>query len=158
MVAAVPRETALVITLQRAANLPARLALSGGRAVRQGSPTRGSMAGGSGAASNRGTGSRFGTRDSQPAGRGSVVTGSAAAAGGPRAVADWAAGGPGWEDTEGDALGGSEGLSCFVEARFRGPARRTVAVDSDSPIWNEQVEVAGWGHVAALGLGPGRWR
>jgi len=41
---------------------------------------------------------------------------------------------------EGEPIGGAEGpLSCFVEVRFRGAARRTVAVDSMSPIWNEQV-------------------
>ena len=30
-------------------------------------------------------------------------------------------------------------ISCFVEVRFRGHARRTAAVDSELPIWNEQV-------------------
>jgi hypothetical protein len=39
--ACVPRETALIVTIQRATNLPARLTLAGGRAQRRGSPTRG---------------------------------------------------------------------------------------------------------------------
>ncbi|KAI8465651.1 MAG: hypothetical protein J3K34DRAFT_487137 [Monoraphidium minutum] len=120
VVASVPHETALVVTLQRAANLPARLALTGGRAQLRGSPPR--------AAANRG--SRAATRESQ----------GAAAAAGSRSTADWAAGGgAGWEDTEGEPVGAGEGLSCFVEVRFRGAARRTAAVDSNSPIWNEQV-------------------
>jgi hypothetical protein len=92
-------------------------------------------------AANRGTplaSSRLATRDSQPGG--GTGAGRPGGAAGPRGTGDWAAaGGAGWEDVEGDAVGAGEGLSCFVEARFRGMVRRTVAVDSDSPIWNEQV-------------------
>jgi hypothetical protein len=62
---------------------------------------------------------------------------------------------PGWEEAaeaagfgdedgfggSGEAAGGSSGssLSCFVEVKFRGKAQRTAAVDSDMPMWNEQV-------------------
>lgn len=38
-----------------------------------------------------------------------------------------------------DADGSSTCLSCFVEVQFRGKRQRTTAVDSNSPIWNEQV-------------------
>lgn len=33
----------------------------------------------------------------------------------------------------------SSSLSCFVEVQFRGRRHRTSAVDSNTPIWNEQV-------------------
>jgi hypothetical protein len=38
-----------------------------------------------------------------------------------------------------DADGSSTCLSCFVEVHFRGKRQRTTAVDSNAPIWNEQV-------------------
>jgi hypothetical protein len=41
----------------------------------------------------------------------------------------------------GDADSSSSCLSCFVEVHFRGKRQRTSAVDSNAPIWNEQV---GW--------------
>jgi hypothetical protein len=64
---------------------------------------------------------------------------------------------PGWEEAaaaagfaeDDDGFGGageaasssssSSTLSCFVEVKFRGKAQRTAAVDSDMPMWNEQV-------------------
>jgi hypothetical protein len=60
---------------------------------------------------------------------------------------------PGWEEAAaaaefddefggaGEAAGSSSSssLSCFVEVKFRGKAQRTAAVDSDMPMWNEQV-------------------
>jgi hypothetical protein len=58
---------------------------------------------------------------------------------------------PGWEEAAaagfddefggaGEAAGSSSSsLSCFVEVKFRGRAQRTAAVDSDMPMWNEQV-------------------
>lgn len=39
----------------------------------------------------------------------------------------------------GEAAGSSSSLSCFVEVKFRGRTQRTAAVDSDMPMWNEQV-------------------
>jgi coiled-coil and C2 domain-containing protein 2A len=130
--AAVPRETALVVTVQRGANLPARLTAVGGAARgRQASPVRGGAA-------NRASASRFTTRDrpsTAAAGRSSLSGAVADSA----AAASWVAGGPGWEEAEGEPIGGPEGLSCFVEVKFRGAARRTVAVDGADPIWNEQV-------------------
>ncbi|KAF6253850.1 hypothetical protein COO60DRAFT_1463007 [Scenedesmus sp. NREL 46B-D3] len=103
--ACVPRDTQLVITLQRASNLPRRLAPGGG-GVRQSSPNR--------------------------------TSGAAL---------------PGWEeeaaagfDDEFSAAGEAAGsgssnssLSCFVEVKFRGKAQRTAAVDSDMPMWYEQL-------------------
>ncbi len=48
--------------------------------------------------------------------------------------------GAGWEDAyEQPEAGAGSSLSCFVEVRFRGQARRTAAVESDMPLWNEQV-------------------
>lgn len=38
-----------------------------------------------------------------------------------------------------DADGSSGCLSVFVEVHFRGKRQRTSAVDSNAPIWNEQV-------------------
>jgi hypothetical protein len=38
-----------------------------------------------------------------------------------------------------DTDGSSSCLSVFVEVHFRGKRQRTSAVDSNAPIWNEQV-------------------
>ena len=43
---------------------------------------------------------------------------------------------------EPDADGSASCLSCFVEVHFMGKRQRTSAVDSNAPIWNEQVR---WG-------------
>lgn len=40
-----------------------------------------------------------------------------------------------------EADGSSSCLSVFVEVHFRGKRQRTSAVDSNAPIWNEQVRV-----------------
>eukprot|EP00878_Enallax_costatus_P041472 GHUV01048262.1.p1 GENE.GHUV01048262.1~~GHUV01048262.1.p1 ORF type:complete len:320 (+),score=99.12 GHUV01048262.1:563-1522(+) len=125
----VPRDTRLVITLQRASNLPRRLAVGGG--VRQQSPNRSSgvrMSNTSRFNRDRGASSRDNisgfrsptraTRD-MPAG-------------------DWAAQQDEQIESEGFASGG-ESLSCFVEVKFRGKAQRTAAVDSNMPMWNEQL-------------------
>lgn len=94
---------------------------------------------------------RFGTGDSS----GNVQAYDSLAEG---AHGDWAAGGgraareagatDGWGEFSGGAGGGADkgsgdaALSCFVEVRFKGQARRTAAVDSDLPTWNEQVSTA----------------
>lgn len=55
---------------------------------------------------------------------------------------DWAQQGA---DADRESAGqGSEGLSCFVEVKFRGKVQRTAAVDSDEPMWNEQVSKPRW--------------
>jgi hypothetical protein len=66
---------------------------------------------------------------------------------------------PGWEEAAaaagfeddygfggaGEAAGSSSStLSCFVEVKFRSKAQRTAAVDSDMPMWNEQVSWCAW--------------
>ncbi|GBF93799.1 hypothetical protein Rsub_06131 [Raphidocelis subcapitata] len=128
--AAVPRETALVVTVQRAADLPARLEGGGGGG---GSPTRGAQWSPTrGAAANRL--SRAGARataDHAPPGAGAAPSPPASPSrrqtGGAPPVG-WEAGGPGWEDVEGEPVGAGPGLSCFVEVKFRGAARRTVTI------------------------------
>lgn len=45
-------------------------------------------------------------------------------------------------------------LSCFVEVKFRGKAQRTAAVDSNMPLWNEQVRVCGCCSKVSFGV---RW-
>lgn len=47
---------------------------------------------------------------------------------------------PEWdEDSSTGAVAAGNSLSCFLEVKFRGNAQRTAAVDSDMPMWNEQV-------------------
>lgn len=91
LVTSVPRETDLMITIQRAANLPVRAP-----------------------ASYAAVGNR----------RGRVVSGDGADGGG--------AGGDGSKST----------ISTFVEVRFRGYVRRTMSVDGEFPLFNEQVSAA----------------
>lgn len=86
LMTSVPRDTDLMVTIQRCANLPVR------------APTSYTAAG------NR---------------RGRVVSG------------------------DGNDAGGGDGskvtVSTYVEVRFRGYIRRTMAVDGEFPIFNEQV-------------------
>eukprot|EP00879_Flechtneria_rotunda_P017698 GHRR01018550.1.p1 GENE.GHRR01018550.1~~GHRR01018550.1.p1 ORF type:complete len:809 (+),score=288.09 GHRR01018550.1:245-2428(+) len=151
----VPRDAQLVITLQRASNLPRRLAVGGG--VRQSSPNRLSITGAR-------ISGRFIGMDRQPFPVGtSSYNGSshdAAADGGflgsmragtatlEEALTAAGQSGSGFgglhgQDGAADGHAAEDGLlSCFVEVRFRGQVQRTAAVDSNLPTWHEQVRLA----------------
>lgn len=138
--ATVPRDTQLVVTVQRASNLPRRMAAAGG-GVRAQSPNR---------ATARASAGRFVSRELAPAG-------GAGGAGAPweqqqqprdaRAQQQAAFLGSGaWrggdEQDDDEPDGGGALLSCFVEVVFRGRRQRTGAVDGGAPIWNEQLAFA----------------
>lgn len=71
-----------------------------------------------------------------PAGRGSTRDMQELGAFGSDAADDSIAAGMGRDGDDGE---GGSSLSCFVEVQFRGRRQRTTAVDSNVPIWNEQV-------------------
>eukprot|EP00775_Hariotina_reticulata_P004277 gene4277-4531_t len=132
--ASVPRDTLLVVTLQRASNLPCRLS-AGGAGARQQSP-------------NRTSGARFSNRFSSrdkflPTTSSKMSQGLYGHMAEPEGSGG-TAGAPG-NEYMGSESGSSTGnassscLSCFVEVKFRGKAQRTAAVDSNMPLWNEQV-------------------
>lgn len=64
-----------------------------------------------------------------------------------------------WEQAEefdGSRVGrGGESLSCFVEVKFRGKAQRTAAVDSNMPMWNEQVRHSSGSNIGHCAFLPG---
>lgn len=112
LMTSVPRETQLMVTVQRAANLPARMLGSGG------------IGGGGG---TRPTGNR-GARQSNRFGGGGLDTEGDAAVEGPSGLASL-----GISERE------AQQRNCFVEIRFRSLAQRTEAVPGEFPLFNEQV-------------------
>jgi hypothetical protein len=82
-----------------------------------------------------------------PGGGGGAFPGSGGAFGGGTAAAGAARGRAsdgGWGEGQdgGGGCGGGGSLSCFVEVVFRGRRQRSTSVDSNAPMWNEQVR--GW--------------
>ncbi|KAG2484062.1 hypothetical protein HYH03_017082 [Edaphochlamys debaryana] len=117
LMTSVPRETQLVVTIQRASNLPARMAEpAGGGAAAAKSPEPG-----------RKDAEEEGDKDRRlrrgPAGRRF------------RDEDDYMGGLPPPPDK------GEDTRNCFVEVRFRSLAQRTVAVPGEFPLFNEQIEL-----------------
>ncbi|GLC45458.1 hypothetical protein PLESTM_001738000 [Pleodorina starrii] len=113
LMTSVPKETQLTVTVQRAANLPARMVGAGG-------------GGGAGGAAGRGGGARRVGRFGGGGGGGGLDDGEAGGEGG----------GP-----SGAAEREAAQRNCFVEVRFRSLAQRTEAVPGEFPLFNEQIDL-----------------
>ncbi|GLI71606.1 hypothetical protein VaNZ11_016870 [Volvox africanus] len=114
LMTSVPRETQLMVTVQRAANLPARMVESGGHGAVSG--------GAAGRGRNLRRPGRFG------GGAGGFDEGEGTVDEGPSAALSAA-------DRE------AQQRNCFVEIRFRSLVQRTEAVPGEFPLFNEQIDL-----------------